>query len=69
MLLSSLNRWGIGQELVYKLSFYGAFLFMLSDMMIAISTFGYPFPLSSIFIMSTYIIAQYLIVQSVIKQV
>ena len=68
MLLSSLNRWGIGQELVYKLSFYGAFLFMLSDMMIAISTFGYPFPLSSIFIMSTYIIAQYLIVQSVIKQ-
>ena len=69
MLLSSLNRWGFGQELVYKLSFYGAFLFMLSDMMIAISTFGYPFPLSSIFIMSTYIIAQYLIVQSVIKQV
>lgn len=45
----------------------GVLLFVLSDSMIAINKFGDPIPLARIFIMSTYIIGQYLIVTGAIK--
>ena len=45
----------------------GVLLFVLSDSLIAINKFGDPIPLARIFIMSTYIIGQYLIVLGVIK--
>ncbi len=50
-------------------SFYmvlvGALLFIASDSMIAINKFVQPLPYASIFIMSTYIIAQYFIVRGI----
>lgn len=68
MLLGAVNR----IEKVNKLSFYlvltGAILFVISDFCIAINKFSYPFRFSGILIMSTYIIAQYLIVTGYIKQ-
>ncbi len=68
MLLSAVNR----IEKVNRLSFYlvltGAILFVFSDSCIAINKFRYPFRFSGILIMSTYIIAQYLIVTGYIKQ-
>jgi uncharacterized membrane protein YhhN len=68
MLAGAINR----RERVNSLSFYlvfaGAFLFVISDSLIAVNKFGYPFSFSGIAIMTTYIAAQYLIVAGVLKQ-
>lgn len=57
---------------VNKVSFYlvltGAILFLISDSAIAINKFSHPFEYSSIVVMSTYVIAQYLIVAGYINQ-
>jgi uncharacterized membrane protein YhhN len=68
MLTGAVNR----IEKVNRSSFYlvltGAILFVISDTSIAINKFSYPFKYSGIVIMSTYIVAQYLIVTGYIKQ-
>jgi uncharacterized membrane protein YhhN len=46
---------------ISKWAFIGAILFTISDSLIAISTFYRPFMLSSLFIMVTYWIGQFLI--------
>ena len=58
------NKWSITTFLPL---IAGVLLFVLSDSLIAINKFGDPIPLARIFIMSTYIIGQYLIVLGVIK--
>jgi uncharacterized membrane protein YhhN len=45
----------------------GAILFALSDGMIAVNKFAFEIPGQQILIMSTYITAQYLIVQGLLK--
>jgi uncharacterized membrane protein YhhN len=68
MLTGAINR----LEKVNRVSFYlvltGAILFVISDSVIAIDKFTRHFEYSSIVIMSTYVIAQYLIVSGYIYQ-
>ncbi len=68
MLTSALNREKKVNRQSYILLLAGAILFVMSDSMIAINKFGYPFPLSGIAIMITYITAQYLIALGCLKQ-
>ena len=55
-------------KLSYNLVFVGALFFMVSDSVLAVNKFYRPFDLSGILIMSTYAIAQYLIVIGILKQ-
>jgi uncharacterized membrane protein YhhN len=68
MLTGAINRF----KKVNRASFYivlsGAILFVISDSSIAINKFSIPFRLSTLVIMSTYVIAQVLIVTGYIKQ-
>jgi uncharacterized membrane protein YhhN len=68
MLSGAMNR----IEKVNRKSFYlvlaGAILFVISDSAIAINKFSYHFEYSSIVIMSTYVIAQYLIISGYLNQ-
>jgi len=68
MLTAAINR----KDKVNKVSFYlvlaGAILFVISDSSIAITKFSHPFKSSVIVIMSTYVVAQYLIVIGYIAQ-
>jgi uncharacterized membrane protein YhhN len=68
MLTSALNREKKVNKQSYILVLVGAILFVFSDSLIAINKFGYPFILSRIAIMTTYITAQYLIVIGCLKQ-
>jgi uncharacterized membrane protein YhhN len=68
MLTGAINR----KEKVKKESHYlvlaGAILFVISDSVIAINKFSHQFESSGIVIMSTYIVAQYLIIAGYIYQ-
>ena len=68
MLTAALNREKKVIRQSYILVLLGAIFFVLSDSMIAISKFGYPFILSRVSIMTTYIVAQYLIALGCLKQ-
>jgi uncharacterized membrane protein YhhN len=67
MVLNSTFRYGRTSKSSYWLVFIGAFLFMTSDSIIAINKFQSPVPNSDILIMSTYIIAQFLIVEGLLQ--
>ena len=68
MVLFSLNRQGRVVNDSFRLVFYGALFFMLSDMLLALNKFGDPFSHAGLAIMGTYIVAQYLIVKGSILQ-
>ncbi len=68
MSVMALNRFGNGHSVSFSLVFAGSVLFVLSDTMIAVDTFLTPFSYSRIFIMVTYIGAQYLIMRGLLKQ-
>ncbi|WNJ16346.1 lysoplasmalogenase [Pontibacter sp. G13] len=69
MALSALNRWKRVLSQSFAMVFLGAMLFMLSDSLIALSRFGgeLTIPYASLWIMSTYMAAQYLIVIGMLK--
>lgn len=50
----------------YRFVLIGAILFIISDSLIAINKFAFPIPLSGLWVMTTYIAAQYLIVAGVL---
>lgn len=50
----------------YRFVLIGAILFIISDSLIAMNKFTFPIPLSGLWIMATYIAAQYLIVEGVL---
>jgi uncharacterized membrane protein YhhN len=52
----------------YRLVLLGAILFVLSDSLIAINKFVMPIPFSTILIMGTYVLAQYLICVGFLKR-
>jgi uncharacterized membrane protein YhhN len=52
----------------YGFVLIGAILFIISDSLIAINKFAFSIPLSDLWVMSTYIAAQYLIVQGVLLE-
>jgi uncharacterized membrane protein YhhN len=68
MLSAAINRKEKVNLLSYRMVLTGAILFVISDSAIAVSRFSYKFDSSGILIMSTYILAQYLIVTGYIKQ-
>lgn len=68
MLISALNRYGKVNGVSYIVVVIGALLFVASDSMIAINRFIERFDFARILIMSTYIIAQYLIAIGSLRQ-
>ena len=71
MTLLAINLKFTFQKQNYKRLVLGAFLFMISDSILAISLFmkdEITVPFSSIFIMSTYLLAQYFILESIIDE-
>jgi len=68
MVTGAINRIEKTNRKSFYLVLSGAILFLISDSAIAINKFSYNFELSSITVMSTYIMAQYLITVGYIKQ-
>ena len=68
MILTSTMRKDNVSNKSYNLVFIGAIFFVISDSFLAINKFYQPVPLSKIIIMSTYSLAQYLIVLGLLKQ-
>jgi uncharacterized membrane protein YhhN len=68
MVTGAINRIEKVNRTSYWLVLTGAILFLISDSSIAINKFSHPFRFSGLFIMSTYIAAQYLIVTGYIYQ-
>ncbi len=64
----ALNRFGNGHPVSFALVFSGSLLFVFSDTVIAINRFLVPVPYEGIIVMSTYIVAQYLIMRGLLKQ-
>ncbi len=63
MTLTALFRFGLTSTKSFVFIFGGAILFMISDSILAINKFREPLPYASHYIMSTYMLAQYLIVK------
>jgi uncharacterized membrane protein YhhN len=68
MLTGAIDRIKKVNSISFYLTLTGAVLFVISDSAIAVNKFSYPFEYSTIVIMSTYVIAQYLIVTGYINQ-
>jgi uncharacterized membrane protein YhhN len=68
MLSGAISRLGKVSRISYYLVLSGAMLFVLSDSMIAVNKFSYPFSGSRVLIMSTYVTGQFLILMGIIKQ-
>jgi uncharacterized membrane protein YhhN len=68
MVAAAINRMERVNRISYIAVLCGAILFVISDSLISINKFYAPFRYSGIAIMSTYILAQYLIVYGIVKQ-
>jgi len=66
MVLNGLFRLGRTNSKSFGFVFAGALFFMVSDSTLAINKFLHPFPSAGLLIMSTYIAAQFLIVEGLI---
>ncbi|WP_297093954.1 lysoplasmalogenase [uncultured Draconibacterium sp.] len=64
----ALNRYGNGHPVSFSLVFAGSLFFVLSDSLIAVNRFLVAIPFEGLFIMTTYIAAQYLIMMGLLKQ-
>lgn len=69
MVLNSVFRYGRTSNVSFGLVFLGSILFMFSDSMLAINKFFKPVPSAGFWIMSTYILAQFLIIHGLLKHV
>lgn len=67
MVLNALFRYGQTNDRSFWLVFVGAVLFMISDSLLAINKFLQPVSSATFWIMLTYIVAQFLIVEGLIK--
>jgi uncharacterized membrane protein YhhN len=68
MLTGAINRLEKVNMVSYYLVLMGAIFFVISDSAIAINKFSYQFESSGTVVMSTYVVAQFLIVMGYIKQ-
>jgi len=68
MAIMAVNRYKKVNAFSYQLILYGALFFLLSDSALALSKFAYKIPQGDILIMSTYMIAQYLIVYGTVER-
>jgi len=64
----ALNRFRAVNQLSFSLVFAGSVLFVISDTLIALDKFLTPIQNDRLFVMSTYIAAQFLIVMGILKQ-
>ena len=67
MVLNSVFRYGRTSNVSFGLVFLGSILFMFSDSVLAINKFLKPVPAAGFWIMSTYILAQFLIIHGLVK--
>lgn len=67
MAIMARQRWKRTDKESFWLIMSGAFFFMLSDSLLALNKFVEPIALSGFWIMLTYILAQFLVVQGVIR--
>jgi uncharacterized membrane protein YhhN len=63
MVLNALFRYGRTNSTSFWMVFGGALLFMISDSLLAINKFLQPLPQSGLLVMTTYITAQYLLIE------
>ena len=68
MVIFALNRMGSVNMASFRLVYYGAIIFMISDLLLAINKFLLPFDHAGVYIMGTYILAQGLIVGGVLVE-
>ena len=68
MVIFALNRIGQVNAASFRLVYYGAIIFMISDLLLAINKFLMPFDHAGVYIMGTYILAQALIVAGVLVE-
>lgn len=68
MLLMAINRKNQVTESSFNWILIGAILFFISDGLLAVNKFWIAIPASSIFIMSTYMLAQYFILSGLVRQ-
>jgi len=69
MLMTAFNRKNLVESASFHYVFWGALLFVFSDSCIAVNVFHYPFEGARAVIMSTYIVAQYLIIKGVLLNI
>lgn len=62
MAITSLNRMGMVSNKSYILVFLGAFIFIISDSILAINKFSFDIPWGGFWVMATYATAQFLII-------
>lgn len=67
MVMMALFRYGRTSSTSFRLVLTGAVFFMISDSVLAINKFYKPIEMGGLLIMTTYILAQYLIVEGIIK--
>jgi uncharacterized membrane protein YhhN len=68
MSLMALNRYGNVRNVSFMLTYIGSLLFMFSDFMIGWTVFYHDLAYSRIIIMTTYIAAQYLIIEGLVSR-
>lgn len=68
MSIMALNRRGRVNYRSFILVFTGSLLFIISDSMIALTKFCFDIPMAGLYIMITYVSAQYLIMRGLIRQ-
>ncbi len=66
MMLSAINRFGQISQNSFRWVFFGALFFLISDSILAVNKFASPVSNAGFWIMSTYTLAQYLIVRGVV---
>lgn len=66
MMLSAMNRLGQISQNSFRWVFFGALFFLISDSILAVNKFASPVSNAGFWIMSTYALAQYLIVRGVV---
>jgi uncharacterized membrane protein YhhN len=69
MVLNSVFRYGRTSDVSFWLVFVGSIFFMFSDSVLAINKFFRPVAAAGVWIMGTYILAQVLIIQGLLKHV
>ena len=67
MSLMALNRRGLTSRAGFLLVFTGSIFFMISDSLLAINKFSVELPQSGFLVLSTYMVAQFLIMKGLVK--
>jgi len=67
MCAAAFNRIGLVNSSSFQILFIGAIFFVISDSLLAINKFANPIPISGFLVMSTYMLAQYLIMLGLIR--